>query len=133
MAVFCKGDEVEVCSNEEGFLRSYIEAKVISRLKDSRYKVHDKNLVEEEDQSRPLFEIVTADEVRPLPPRTAREATRIFTYSGRGDAFHNDGWRVGRITGEEGFKYWVYFPLTREEIEFPPSQLRIHLEWCNGV
>ena len=76
--VFSKGDEVEVCSKEEGFLGSYFEATVVLPLNDNTlYKVQYKNLVEEEDQTRPLVEIVSADEVQPVPPRTVGEATRF--------------------------------------------------------
>ncbi|XP_021289851.1 DUF724 domain-containing protein 3 [Herrania umbratica] len=132
MMVFSKGDEVEVCSNEEGFLGSYYEAKVISRLKDSRYKIQYKNLVEEGDDSRPLVEIVTADEVRPAPPKTIGETTGFFFYLQRVDAFDNDGWWVGRITGRQGSGYLVYFPTTGDEILYPASQLRNNLEWCDG-
>ncbi|XWS67050.1 hypothetical protein CRYUN_Cryun05aG0253200 [Craigia yunnanensis] len=133
MTVFSKGDEVEVCSKEEGFLGSYFEATVISPLNDNTlYKVQYKNLVEENDQTRPLVEIVSADEVRPVPPRTVGEATQIFNHLERVDAFDNDGWWVGNITGKQGLKYWVYFDTTGDEIAYPLSQLRNHLEWRNG-
>ncbi|XP_022743963.1 DUF724 domain-containing protein 6 [Durio zibethinus] len=133
MEVFRKGDEVEVRSKEEGFLGSYYEATVISQLNgNTRYKVQYKNLVEEEDQTRPLVEIVSADEVRPMPPRTVGEATRIFYYLDKVDAFDNDGWWVGNISGKQGSKYWVYFDTTQDEIAYPVSQLRNHLEWSNG-
>ncbi|GMI78004.1 hypothetical protein like AT1G06340 [Hibiscus trionum] len=106
MAVFSKGDKVEV-----------------------QYK----NLVEEQDQTRPLVEIVSADEIRPLPPLTTpRDTTRTFQYLERVDAFDNDGWRVGTITGKQELKYWVYFETTKDEIAYPVSQLRNHLEWRNG-
>ncbi|KAK8524899.1 hypothetical protein V6N13_015896 [Hibiscus sabdariffa] len=70
MAVFSKGDRVEVCSKEEGFWGSYYEATVVSPLhSNTLYKVQYKNLVEEEDQTRPLVEIVSADEVRANNPQ----------------------------------------------------------------
>ncbi|XVE96864.1 hypothetical protein REPUB_Repub02eG0260100 [Reevesia pubescens] len=133
MAVFCEGDKVEICSKEEGFFGSYYEATVVSPLNNNTlYKVIYKNLVEEEDQTRPLVEIVSADEVRPLPPRTVGEATQIFYYLERVDAFDNDGWWVGNISGKQGSKYWVYFDTTGDEIAYPVSQLRNHVEWCKG-
>ncbi|XVE76355.1 hypothetical protein DITRI_Ditri12bG0165500 [Diplodiscus trichospermus] len=131
MAVFLKGDEVEVCSKEEGFLGSYFEATVISQLNNNTlYKVRYKNLVEEEDQTMPLVQIVSADEVRPLPPRIVREeANRVFSYL---YALDNDGWWVGNITGKQGSKYWVYFDTSGDEIAYPVSQLRNHMEWRHG-
>ncbi|WRX23373.1 Agenet-like domain - like 7 [Theobroma cacao] len=105
---------------------------VISRLKGSHYKVQYKDLVEEEDHSRPLVEIVTADEVRPLAPKQTGGATRFFSYLQRVNAFDNDGWWVGRITGRQGLKYWVYFPTTGDDIAYPVSQLRNNVEWCDG-
>ncbi|KAK5770171.1 hypothetical protein PVK06_046321 [Gossypium arboreum] len=60
MAMFFQGDEVEVCSKEEGFLGSYYQAKILSPLNNNTlYRVQYKNLVEEEDQTRPLVEIVS--------------------------------------------------------------------------
>ncbi|XP_040942092.1 protein AGENET DOMAIN (AGD)-CONTAINING P1-like [Gossypium arboreum] len=89
MVVFFEGDEVKVCSKEEGFLLlgSYYEAKILPPYK---------NIVEEEDQTSPLVEIVSTDEVRPMPPpATITRATQVFHYLDRVDAFDNDGWWVG--------------------------------------
>ncbi|KAH1030491.1 hypothetical protein J1N35_042665 [Gossypium stocksii] len=62
MAMFFQGDEVEVCSKEEGFLGSYCQAKSLSPSNNNTlYRVQYKNLVEEEDQTRPLAEIVSAN------------------------------------------------------------------------
>ncbi|XVF08078.1 hypothetical protein REPUB_Repub06bG0195000 [Reevesia pubescens] len=133
MAVFYRGDKVEVCSKEEGFIGSYYEATVVSPLiGNTLYKVEYKNLVDEEDQTRPLIEVVSADEVRPMPPRTVGETTKIFYYLERVDAFDNDGWWVGNITGKQKSKYFVYFDTTGDEIAYPVSQLRNHLEWCKS-
>ncbi|KAE8717313.1 Detected protein of confused Function [Hibiscus syriacus] len=111
MAVYSKGDKVEVCSKEEGFLGSYYEAKVMSSFNNNtRYEVRYKNLVEEEDQTQPLIEVVRDDEVRPMPPPLiVNRASRVFNYLERVDAFDNDGWWAGTITGRQGLKYWVLF------------------------
>ncbi|XVF55296.1 hypothetical protein PTKIN_Ptkin06aG0025600 [Pterospermum kingtungense] len=130
--MFSKGDLVEVSSKEEGFIGSYFEAMVLTRLNDNTYKVQYKNLVEEKDETRPLVEIVPADEVRPMPP-TAAQAIHLFSYLERVDAFDNDGWWVGNITGKKGSKYWVYFDTTGDELLYPASRLRYHLEWRNGM
>ncbi|XP_052880026.1 protein AGENET DOMAIN (AGD)-CONTAINING P1-like [Gossypium arboreum] len=100
MAMFFQGDKVEVCSKEEGFLGSYYQAKILSPLNDNTlYRVQYKNLVEEEDQTRPLVEIVSADEV--------------FHYLDSVDAFDNDGWWVGKITGRQDLNIGFILKLPR--------------------
>ncbi|MBA0631401.1 hypothetical protein Godav_000279, partial [Gossypium davidsonii] len=91
---FYKGDEVKVCSKEEGFLGSYYEAKILYPFNNnSLYRMKYKNIIEEEDQTWPLVEIVSTDEVRPMPPpATITRATQVFHYLDRLDAFDNDGW-----------------------------------------
>ncbi|XVF55295.1 hypothetical protein PTKIN_Ptkin06aG0025500 [Pterospermum kingtungense] len=128
--VFSRGDYVEVCSKEEGFLGSYYEARIVMPLDNNTlYKVQYKNLVEEEDHTIPLVEIVLAEEIRPVPPKTPGEVTGLFRYLETVDAFDNDGWWVGNITGKKGSKYWVYFDTTKDEIAYPAALLRNHLEW----
>ncbi|KAI5577777.1 hypothetical protein BDE02_09G137400 [Populus trichocarpa] len=100
---FDKGDKVEVCSTQEGFPGSYIILYSNS--------VQYKNLVEEEDMSKLLIETVSADEV---------------------DAFDNDGWWVGKVTGQRGPLYFVFSETTGDEIAYHVSRLRIHLDWVNG-
>ncbi|KAK8512284.1 hypothetical protein V6N12_032007 [Hibiscus sabdariffa] len=131
MAVFFKGDRVEVCSKEEGFLGSYYEAKVVSSLNNNtRYQVRYKNLVEEDDQTQPLVEIVSADEVRPMPPSViVNRSGGVFNYLEKVDAFDNDGWWAGRVTGKQGLKYYVYFETTGDELAYDASRLRNHIEW----
>ncbi|KAK8618828.1 hypothetical protein V6N13_132807 [Hibiscus sabdariffa] len=92
--------------------------------------VQYKNLVEENDQTRPLVNIVSADETRPLLRLTTpKESTRTFQYLERVDAFNNDSWWVGTITEKRELKNWVYFETTRDEIACPVSRLRNNLEW----
>ncbi|MBA0815419.1 hypothetical protein Gohar_000194 [Gossypium harknessii] len=72
MVVFFEGDEVKVCSKEEGFLGSYYEAKILYPLRSYT---------------------LSTDEVRPMPPpATITRATQVFHYLDRMDAFDNDGW-----------------------------------------
>ncbi|KAL4332953.1 hypothetical protein GQ457_07G022380 [Hibiscus cannabinus] len=76
MAVLFKGNKVEVCSKEEffGSIRTWLKKTVSA-----------------------------GNEVRPMPPLiTVKEATRIFNHLERVDAFDNDGWWVGTITGKQG-------------------------------
>ncbi|PQP96493.1 uncharacterized protein Pyn_08295 [Prunus yedoensis var. nudiflora] len=94
---FQVGDEVEVCSKQDGFHSSYYEATVIENLGD-KYKVKYKNLVEEDDMSTALEEIAAVDEVRPVCPKVWPD----FFPGERVDAFANDGWWAGIITRKSG-------------------------------
>ena len=67
---FLRGEEVEFCSKQVGFMGSYYEATVINNYGNKSYAVQYKNFVTE-DKSQPLIEIVSADEVRPLPPKVS--------------------------------------------------------------
>lgn len=126
---FYNGEQVEVCSKEEGFLGSYYEATIVSYLNNGRYKVQYRNLMNE-DESMPLIENVYPGELRPLPPQIH---TSVFSPYQIVDAFQNDGWWVGEIRARRGSIYYVYFNSTNEEIAYPTSQIRAHHEWVNGL
>ena len=120
-----KGDEVEVCSKQVGFVGSYYAATVITNIGNHSYAVRYKNLVSEEDQSQPLTEIVAADEPRPMPPKVL--ATGFSLYDAV-DAYDNDVWWVGTISGKRGSDhYYVFFNTYGVEILYPLSRLRPHL------
>ncbi|XP_015880840.2 protein AGENET DOMAIN (AGD)-CONTAINING P1 [Ziziphus jujuba] len=126
---FTRGEEVEVCSKEDGFLGSYYAATIVSRLDNGMYIVKYKDLLEN-DESRPLVETVFKHEVRPVPPEIVSAAA--FAYLDKVDAFANDGWWVGKITAKQGSDYYVYFETTGDEIAYPVSHLRFHLDWRFG-
>ncbi|WVZ24360.1 hypothetical protein V8G54_002904 [Vigna mungo] len=113
---FRPGDKVEVSSNEEGFFGLYVV----------RY-----DTLLEDDESKPLTLTVFPRELRPKPPRIATSSS--FALYQRVDAFDNDGWWVGEITGKVDIdRYYVYFSTTHEEIVYPASAIRVHQEWING-
>ncbi|KAH7521393.1 hypothetical protein FEM48_Zijuj07G0028300 [Ziziphus jujuba var. spinosa] len=123
------GEEVEVCSREDGFLGSYYAATVVAHLENmNMYIVQYKELLKN-DESGPLIERVLKNEVRPVPPEMVGTG---FSYLDKVDAYDNDGWWVGKITGKEGSNYNVYFETTGEEIAYPVSCLRFHLDWRSG-
>ncbi|KAH7521391.1 hypothetical protein FEM48_Zijuj07G0028100 [Ziziphus jujuba var. spinosa] len=123
------GKEVEVCSREDGFLGSYYAATVVAHLENmNMYIVQYKELLKN-DESGPLIERVLKNEVRPVPPEMVATG---FSYLDKVDAYDNDGWWVGKITGKEGSNYNVYFETTGEEIAYPVSRLRFHLDWLSG-
>ncbi|CAF2105539.1 unnamed protein product [Brassica oleracea var. botrytis] len=73
MDEFVKGNLVEVCSKEDGFFGSL-------------YKVKYKNLVTEQ----PLIETISADEIRPMPPKLSQPS--MFSRHDKVDAFDLDAW-----------------------------------------
>jgi len=130
-----KGDKVEVCSREEGFMGSYFEAKVVSRPHNGQYMVRYKNLLLD-DKSGPLVETVYPYELRPLPPRVSNP--HEFQFNQKVDAFDRDGWWVGQIvsdkiiTEEEGHCYWVHFSTSLETNYYSYDQIRVHHDWFGG-
>ncbi|CAK9183941.1 unnamed protein product [Ilex paraguariensis] len=126
--VFRRGDQVEVASQEEGFKGSYYTATVISELLNKKYILQFKTLLKD-DLSGPLREIVAADDVRPAPP--VIPVTGFGLYD-KVDAFDNDGWWVGKITGKIGNKFFVYFETSGDEIAYQLENLRVHQDYLNG-
>lgn len=131
--VFQKGDEVEVASQVYGFIGSYYNATIVSSFGTNHYEVMYKTLLTN-DESAPLEEIVNISEVRPVPLDHQNEATLVkndFHLYDMVDVFANDGWWFGVISGKIGQKYYVYFPTTGENIEYPSELLRFHQEWAS--
>ncbi|XP_055823818.1 protein AGENET DOMAIN (AGD)-CONTAINING P1-like [Solanum dulcamara] len=125
---FSRGDLVEVESKEDGFLGSYYEAIVVCQPLKKDYIVQYKTLLKD-DHSGPLTEFVTLSELRPVPPEISVSG---FNLNDQVDAFGNDGWWVGRITGKIGSKYFVHFESSGDECGYAVSDLRVHQDWING-
>ncbi|KAH0659423.1 hypothetical protein KY289_028171 [Solanum tuberosum] len=104
---FEKGDEVEVASQELGFIGSYYTETIICSTGDDYYRIKYKTLLTD-DESEPLEDVFSAAEIRPVPPQQHET--------------------IGKI-GEE---YYVYFPATGDNIAYPRHVLRFHQEWVNG-
>ncbi|XP_060190330.1 protein AGENET DOMAIN (AGD)-CONTAINING P1-like [Lycium barbarum] len=127
--VFHRGDLVEVASKEDGFHGSYFEAIVMCpTLNKNKYIVQYKTLLKD-DLSGPLKEVVTIPELRPVPPQIPANG---FNFYDQVDAFDNDGWWVGIITGKIGTKYVVYFETFEVECVYDVSDLRVHQDWIDG-
>ncbi|KAH7533536.1 hypothetical protein FEM48_Zijuj04G0141300 [Ziziphus jujuba var. spinosa] len=118
MVSFRRGYRVEVCRKEKGFVVSYYAATVICPLENNTYAVRYKDLLVN-DESGPLIEKVLKDEVRPVPPEIIMITD--LAYLDEVDAFDNDSWWVGKITGKHGSNYYVYFETTGDEIAYPLS------------
>ncbi|KAI5661857.1 hypothetical protein M9H77_21180 [Catharanthus roseus] len=124
-----RGNRVEVASKEEGFVGSYFGATIVTKLNGDEYIVTYHNLLKD-DLSGPLREVVSVNEIRPEPPEI--EVTS-FNLGDEIDAFDNDGWWVGKISGRIGsHHYSVYFGYTGEEIVYPGDRLRVHQDFVKG-
>ncbi|KAM3339030.1 protein AGENET DOMAIN (AGD)-CONTAINING P1-like [Capsicum galapagoense] len=128
---FQKGDDVEVASQEYGFIGSYYKATITSSIDNNKYWVKYTSLLTD-DESAPLKGVVTASELRPLPPEQYETMSEkeFFLYD-MVDVFANDGWWFGIISGIIGQEYYVYFPTTTDNIAYPSNVLRFHQEWLN--
>ncbi|KAF5185510.1 agenet domain-containing protein [Thalictrum thalictroides] len=133
MMALRKGDSVEVHSKQEGYVGSYYEATVVKPLEKNKYIVQYKTLVTD-DEKYWLKEVVDATEVRPSPPKVkVSVSVSGFKQQDYVDAYDNEGWWVGRITGRTSpTHYSVYFDSTNEELSYPVSRIRVHQEWING-
>ncbi|OIS97428.1 PREDICTED: DUF724 domain-containing protein 3-like [Nicotiana attenuata] len=116
---FQKGDEVEVESGELGFIGSYYEATIVSRIGTSCYKVKYKTLLTE-DESELLEEIVPASEVRPVPPHIENPEGGFSLYDGV-DVFDNDGWWFGFIYGKLGLTTLFNFLQLMKNLSIHPT------------
>ncbi|KAI7992866.1 Protein AGENET DOMAIN (AGD)-CONTAINING P1 [Camellia lanceoleosa] len=128
-----KGAEVEVSFEDEGFRGSWYTATVLRTVskKNNKIFVEFHSLMADDRGSKPLREFVNVILVRPVPPR---ELTRTFKLSEEVDAFHNDGWWEGIVTAIlQDSRYSVFFRSSREQIDFPDSDLRLHREWVHGI
>nr|GLL45484.1 DUF724 domain-containing protein 3 [Ipomoea trifida] len=76
----------------------------------------------------PLTEAVPGAEIRPEPPRVT---AAFFDMYEEVDAFDNDGWWVGKITGKIGSRYYVFFETTGDEILYHKDRIRVHLDWVH--
>ncbi|KAK4375785.1 hypothetical protein RND71_006462 [Anisodus tanguticus] len=85
------------------------------------------------DESAPLEDVVTAADIRPVPPHQHEIMSKNnFRLYDMVDVFANDGWWFGFISGKVGQEYYVYFPTSVDNIAYPPHVLRFHQEWSNG-
>ncbi|WMV35499.1 hypothetical protein MTR67_028884 [Solanum verrucosum] len=129
---FEKGDEVEVASQELGFIGSYYAAIIICSTGDDYYRIKYKTLLTD-DESEPLEDVFFAAEIRPVPPNQYETMSENgFRLYDMVDVFDNDGWWFGFISAKVGDEYYVYFPTTGDNIAYPPHVLRFHQEWSYG-
>ncbi|KAJ3691039.1 hypothetical protein LUZ61_020203 [Rhynchospora tenuis] len=148
---FPVGAEVEVRISSEGFHDSWYEAIVLRHYRITRhvkYKVQYVEFVLEEGSGEKLVEVVLAKDVRPRAPRRFTSNGPSFSIPNNEDedsefnmhdlveAFHNDGWWHGVISGlrspDTGL-YTVSFPNSREVFQFKPADIRPLLTFANSL
>ncbi|KAI3916274.1 hypothetical protein MKW98_004715 [Papaver atlanticum] len=132
---FEKGDEVEVCSSEEGFRGAWFSGKVVKAVnKNKKVYIQYDNLVEDEKTLKPLKEFVDVFNVRPIPPHDSDSEKNNHKISDSVDAFYEDAWWEGVVTKilENGNKFVLYFRDSKEELEIDKDKLRVHREWVHG-
>ncbi|XP_076936820.1 protein AGENET DOMAIN (AGD)-CONTAINING P1-like [Bidens hawaiensis] len=93
---FKRGDRIEVVDMGSGFVGSFYDGNIVSRVGKKTYIVQFRTLLED-DHSGFLREFVTADKKRPKPVDVSD-----FVLSQKVDDFANDGWWVGRIASNMG-------------------------------
>jgi agenet domain-containing protein len=134
---FKTGTILEASFDEEGLRGSWYTAKVTRPLSRITHKIQVKflNLSKNEYSSQPLCESVDAILVRPLPPLDPHGK---FSLMDDVDVFHNEGWWEGVVTNISVIEstsihlYSVFFRCSREQIDFPPHEIRLHREWISG-
>ncbi|KAL4397190.1 protein AGENET DOMAIN (AGD)-CONTAINING P1-like [Arachis hypogaea] len=90
-----------------------------------------KTLFRDDAISKPLTETLFTRDIRPSPPKVYSRGE--FSLDQAVDAFDNNGWWSGEITGRLGpHHYYVYFRTSNEEIAYPSNKIKVHHEWVNG-
>lgn len=139
MAEYRRGNRVEVSSKDEGFVGSYYEAVIVTKLigngngngneNENEYIVSYDTLMKE-DLSGPLREVAAFDDIRPQPPVIRSNS---FKSGDEIDAFDKDGWWKGIIAGRINRNHYrVHFDCSGEEITYPVDNLRIHQDFVKG-
>ncbi|KAK1368051.1 hypothetical protein POM88_034143 [Heracleum sosnowskyi] len=123
---FRPGDIVDVYS-KDGWLRVHHDWVVGGAWMSCNYKWYEDN----NDFSEPVLEVVSGDELRPVPYTILAKGFRPRDIV---DAYSKDGWWVGMICGKIKDKYVVYFEFyPKFKFIYPMSRLRVHQDWVSGA
>ncbi|XP_043723591.1 protein AGENET DOMAIN (AGD)-CONTAINING P1-like isoform X2 [Telopea speciosissima] len=127
---FEKGTEVEICSDEAGYVGAWFVATYVKKV-GNKYLIEHKHFFTDETETEHHKEKVDAQHIRPLPPEIP--VVNRFKRLEEVDAWYSDSWWVGAISKVlDNSKYLVYFRNTKEELEFEHSNLRHHQDWIDG-
>ncbi|XP_043710989.1 protein AGENET DOMAIN (AGD)-CONTAINING P1-like [Telopea speciosissima] len=126
---FVKGMQVEISSDEEGYVGAWFVATFVKKV-ENKYIVEHKHFTTD-DGTELLKEEVDVQHIRPLPPEILM--VDHFKLLEEVDAWYNDAWWVGTISKVlDNSKYIVYFKNSKEEMKFEHSSLRLHQECVDG-
>ncbi|XVF41747.1 hypothetical protein PTKIN_Ptkin01aG0305000 [Pterospermum kingtungense] len=127
---FSEGEDVEVCSDDDGFKGAWFSATIVKAVGKGRYLIQYKSLRTEDDTDFLKEEIDTLH-IRPCPPEIF--VADQFKKCDEVDALYNDGWWVGVVSSVlSDSKYQVYFRTSKEELMFNHSELRLHQDWIDA-
>lgn len=136
-AIFSKGTEIEVTSDEEGFRGAWYRATLVEFPPKSAIKKRKRALVEykyllSDDGSSPLTEYVDPAYIRPLPPQENTEKEH-FELNDVVDAYYRDGWWTGTVRKVlDNGKLRVCFDNPPDVLDFEEKDLRLSWVWVNG-
>ncbi|XP_021910849.1 DUF724 domain-containing protein 6-like, partial [Carica papaya] len=117
--IFQRGDEIEVSSGEQGYLGSYYEAILSTKIINTLYIVEYNSLINY-DGSRPLRDVNCIKDIKPRPPIVPFPAEDLSTGD-KVDSYDNDGWWSGTICEKKESGYVVHFHTTGQTITFPET------------
>lgn len=124
-----KGKKVEVCCSEEGYGGAWFEGVIVGACRgNGPCKIQYDKFVA--DDGKPLVEKISANEVRPIPPR--RRLPLRCSIRDTVEAYDTDCWWRGVIVKLEAKIYVVYFPDTDTIKAYDRSVLRPAQEWVQG-
>ncbi|XP_076897211.1 protein AGENET DOMAIN (AGD)-CONTAINING P1-like [Bidens hawaiensis] len=100
-----RGDSIEVVDMGSGFVGSFYDGNIVSRVGKKTYIVQFSALLEDDQSSE-------------------------FVLGQKVDVFANDGWWAGRIASKIGeTKYLVHFDSTNQDIIYLFANIRVHQVW----
>ncbi|CAJ2662554.1 unnamed protein product [Trifolium pratense] len=127
---FKKGETVEVSDGNEGYKGAWFVATVIDTLEKERFLVEYRDLVTNDDGTRPLKEEIDAKFIRPSPPYVPNFGS--FKKLQEVDAWYNDAWWEGVVVELVNTTECSVRFMNNEVLKIECSKLRPHQDWING-
>ncbi|KAF9605563.1 hypothetical protein IFM89_017582 [Coptis chinensis] len=137
-AGFKEMQQVELRGEDEGYKDTWYTGKIIKfpnrKAKTWIFVEYDKLLASDEHGTRkPHRKFVNPCSIRPLPVKMPNEV--VYECYQQVDAFYNNGWKKGlilKVHDKLPRRYTVYFPLSKEQVDFGAEMLRVPVDWVDG-